>query len=188
MVLAKIPRKKKSSRGSGAIVFRSISLRKTWISYRNEIGGYRPRTPVSFLCANRCRSTRYEKSHDTQLRVFKIKCLLLTGYRIRLHFDGYSDSHDYWLNADSENLFPCGWCEKNGQKLRPPKHYDLPQNNQPSSSPPSSGQQPAASSTHTRIFSWPQYLKFTSSVAAPRHLFISMQHEVTFFFTLTHSI
>jgi hypothetical protein len=96
-----------------------------------------------------------------------------------LHFDGYSDSHDFWLNADSENLFHCGWCEKNGQKLRPPKHYDLaPSQSTSSPLPPNQQQASSQAVTHGRTFSWPQYLKFTSSAAAPRHLFISAQNEV----------
>ena len=43
------------------------------------------------------------------------------GPRLRLHFDGYSDSYDFWENANSENLFPVGWCMKNNQCLLPPK-------------------------------------------------------------------
>ena len=43
------------------------------------------------------------------------------GPRLRLHFDGYSDSYDFWENANSENLFPVGWCLKNNQCLVPPK-------------------------------------------------------------------
>lgn len=43
------------------------------------------------------------------------------GYRIRLHFDGYSECYDFWSNADSPFIFPVGWCEKNGKPLQPPK-------------------------------------------------------------------
>lgn len=82
--------------------------------------------------------------------------VLRAGYRIRLHFDGYSDSYDHWVNADSENIFPCGWCEKNGQKLLPPKNHDS-----------------------TKPFNWTQYLKQTGVVAAPRHLCASTQNEVS---------
>ena len=45
------------------------------------------------------------------------------GYRIRLHFDGYSDSHDYWENANSRNIFPPGWCKQHQQRLEPPKDW-----------------------------------------------------------------
>jgi hypothetical protein len=113
---------------------------------------------------------------------YQLILIKIQGYRIRLHFDGYSDSHDFWLNADSENLFHCGWCEKNGQKLRPPKHYDLaPSQSTSSPLPPHQQQGSSQASTHGRTFSWPQYLKFTSSTSAPRHLFISAQNEVNHF-------
>ena len=45
----------------------------------------------------------------------------VVGPRLRLHFDGYSDSYDFWENCNSENLFPVGWCSKNNQRLVPPK-------------------------------------------------------------------
>lgn len=69
------------------------------------------------------------------------------GYRMRLHFDEYPDVYDYWVNADSLDIFPPGWCEKNGRALKPP-------GNMTSSS-----------------FSWPLYLKQMRAVAAPRNLF-----------------
>ena len=43
------------------------------------------------------------------------------GTRLRLHFDGWSESYDFWTSADSPFLFHVGWCEKNGQKLHPPR-------------------------------------------------------------------
>lgn len=43
------------------------------------------------------------------------------GTRLRLHFDGWSESYDFWTSADSPFLFHIGWCEKNGQKLHPPR-------------------------------------------------------------------
>lgn len=43
------------------------------------------------------------------------------GYRIKLHFDGYSDCYDFWVNADALDIHPVGWCEKTGHKLHPPK-------------------------------------------------------------------
>ncbi|XP_067867686.1 lethal(3)malignant brain tumor-like protein 4 isoform X3 [Heterodontus francisci] len=45
------------------------------------------------------------------------------GYRIRLHFDGYSECYDFWVNADSPDIHPFGWCEKTGHKLHLPKGY-----------------------------------------------------------------
>ncbi|XP_021915653.1 lethal(3)malignant brain tumor-like protein 3 isoform X2 [Zootermopsis nevadensis] len=69
------------------------------------------------------------------------------GYRIRLHFDGYSDNYDFWVNADSMDIFPAGWCEKNNHRLHPPRGYT-----------------PAT-------FNWSSYLKQCRAQAAPRNLF-----------------
>ncbi|CAB4068327.1 NMD3 [Lepeophtheirus salmonis] len=33
------------------------------------------------------------------------------GYRLRLHFDGFPDSYDFWECGDSPNIFPAGWSE-----------------------------------------------------------------------------
>lgn len=43
------------------------------------------------------------------------------GYRLRLHFDGYSDCHDFWVNANSPDIHAAGWCESTGHKLHTPK-------------------------------------------------------------------
>lgn len=43
------------------------------------------------------------------------------GTRLRLHFDGWSESYDFWTSADSPFIFHVGWCEKNAQKLHPPR-------------------------------------------------------------------
>lgn len=43
------------------------------------------------------------------------------GYRLRLHFDGYSDCHDFWVNANSPDIHTAGWCESTGHKLHTPK-------------------------------------------------------------------
>lgn len=52
-------------------------------------------------------------------------CLFLVlqviGYRLRLHIDGYSECYDFWVNADSPDIRPAGWCESTGRKLHPPK-------------------------------------------------------------------
>lgn len=71
----------------------------------------------------------------------------VTGYRIRLHFDGYPENYDFWTNADSMDIFPAGWCEKYGHTLHPPPTYT------------------------TEDFNWNNYLKQTKSTAAPKHLF-----------------
>ncbi len=47
--------------------------------------------------------------------------LQVVGHRIRLHFDKYSDCYDFWVNSNSPDIHPVGWCEKTGHKLHPPK-------------------------------------------------------------------
>ncbi|KAB1262482.1 Lethalmalignant brain tumor-like protein 1 [Camelus dromedarius] len=74
------------------------------------------------------------------------------GYRLRLHFDGYSECHDFWINANSPDIHPAGWFEKTGHKLQPPKGYKEEE------------------------FSWSQYLRSTRAQAAPKHLFVSQSH------------
>lgn len=77
------------------------------------------------------------------------------GYRMRLHFDDYPDVYDFWVNADSIDMFPPGWCEKNGRVLRPPATWGA------------------------AAFSWPLYLKQVRAVAAPRHLFAHVNNNVS---------
>ncbi|XP_067324254.1 lethal(3)malignant brain tumor-like protein 1 isoform X2 [Anolis sagrei] len=73
------------------------------------------------------------------------------GYRMRLHFDGYSECHDFWLNANSPNIHPAGWFEKTGHKLQPPKALGYKEDE----------------------FNWANYLKITKAQAAPKHLFVT---------------
>lgn len=69
------------------------------------------------------------------------------GYRIRLHFDGYPECYDFWVNADSPDIHPVGWCEKTSHKLLPPKGYKEGE------------------------FNWAAYLKNCKAQAAPKTLF-----------------
>ncbi|XP_049627118.1 lethal(3)malignant brain tumor-like protein 3 [Suncus etruscus] len=69
------------------------------------------------------------------------------GYRIKLHFDGYPDCYDFWVNADALDIHPVGWCEKTGHKLHPPKGYKEEE------------------------FNWQTYLKTCKAQAAPKSLF-----------------
>ncbi|XP_067386831.1 lethal(3)malignant brain tumor-like protein 3 [Emydura macquarii macquarii] len=77
------------------------------------------------------------------------------GYRMRLHFDGYSEYYDFWVNADSPDIHPVGWCEKTGHKLLPPKGYKEGE------------------------FNWALYLKNCKTQAAPKNLFKTLSTPVT---------
>lgn len=71
------------------------------------------------------------------------------GYRLRLHFDGYSDCHDFWVNANSSDIHPAGWCEATGHKLHTPK------------------------GCKEEEFTWANYLRMTKAQVAPKELFAS---------------
>uniref|UniRef100_A0A8C5LHT6 SAM domain-containing protein n=1 Tax=Leptobrachium leishanense TaxID=445787 RepID=A0A8C5LHT6_9ANUR len=77
------------------------------------------------------------------------------GYRIRLHFDGYPDCYDFWINADSPDIHPVGWCEKTGHKLLPPKSYKDSE------------------------FNWSSYLKLNKAQPALKTAFKSYNMPVT---------
>ncbi|KAG9328941.1 hypothetical protein JZ751_009152 [Albula glossodonta] len=77
------------------------------------------------------------------------------GYRIRLHFDGYPECYDFWVNADSWDVKPAGWCEKNGHKLLLPK------------------------GCREGEFNWSTYVKNCRGQIAPKHLFKSLNTSVT---------
>lgn len=77
----------------------------------------------------------------------------ICGFRIRLHFDGYSECYDFWSNADSAFLFPVGWCEENNRNLQPPKGFTA------------------------EGFNWQNYLKLSKAIAAPRSLFNNLPKE-----------
>lgn len=53
--------------------------------------------------------------------IIVIVVVQVCGYRLRLHFDGYSDCHDFWVNANSADIHPPGWCESTEHKLQTPK-------------------------------------------------------------------
>ncbi|XP_072135787.1 lethal(3)malignant brain tumor-like protein 1 [Mobula birostris] len=86
---------------------------------------------------------------------FVLTVFEVCGYRLRLHFDGYSECHDFWVNADSPDIHPAGWCEKTGHRLYLPRGYKEEE------------------------FNWPNYLRITKSQAAPKQLFINQNIMVT---------
>ncbi|XP_014834789.1 PREDICTED: lethal(3)malignant brain tumor-like protein 4 [Poecilia mexicana] len=69
------------------------------------------------------------------------------GCRLRLHIDGYSECYDFWVNADSPDIRPAGWCREHRHKLHPPKGHSETE------------------------FDWQDYLQSSGSLAAPPTLF-----------------
>ncbi|XP_056115226.1 lethal(3)malignant brain tumor-like protein 3 isoform X1 [Rhinichthys klamathensis goyatoka] len=77
------------------------------------------------------------------------------GHRIRLHFDKYSDCYDFWVNSNSPDIHPVGWCEKTGHKLHPPKGMK------------------------DEEFSWSSFIKLNKIQTAPKALFQNQNMTVT---------
>uniref|UniRef100_A0A8B9K4P0 L3MBTL histone methyl-lysine binding protein 4 n=1 Tax=Astyanax mexicanus TaxID=7994 RepID=A0A8B9K4P0_ASTMX len=71
------------------------------------------------------------------------------GCRLRLRIDSYAECYDFWVNADSPDIRPVGWCESTGHKLHPPKGYKINE------------------------FDWEKYLEACNAQAAPKNLFKS---------------
>ncbi|KTG40056.1 hypothetical protein cypCar_00002498 [Cyprinus carpio] len=90
------------------------------------------------------------------------------GHRIRLHFDKYSDCYDFWVNSNSPDIHPVGWCEKTGHKLHPPK-----------------GKRHQRFKEHPQFrmkdeeFSWSSYIKLNKIQTAPKALFQNQNMTVT---------
>ncbi|CAO1367507.1 unnamed protein product [Diamesa serratosioi] len=70
----------------------------------------------------------------------------LQGYRIKLHFDGSTILYDFWVNADSKNIFPAGFCRSSSRTLQAPPKFKI-------------------------NFNWAEYLVATNSVSAHRNCF-----------------
>lgn len=41
-------------------------------------------------------------------------------YRLKIRFDGWPETHAYWVDDDSPDIHPVGWCSKTGHPLEPP--------------------------------------------------------------------
>ncbi|XP_018417285.1 PREDICTED: MBT domain-containing protein 1 isoform X2 [Nanorana parkeri] len=39
---------------------------------------------------------------------------------LRIHFDGWEDEYDQWVDCESSDLYPVGWCQLTGYQLQPP--------------------------------------------------------------------
>uniref|UniRef100_A0AAZ3QXW4 SAM domain-containing protein n=1 Tax=Oncorhynchus tshawytscha TaxID=74940 RepID=A0AAZ3QXW4_ONCTS len=79
----------------------------------------------------------------------------VSGHRIRLHFDKNLDCYDFWVNSNSADIHPVGWCEKTGHKLHPPKGMK------------------------DEEFVWSSYIKQSKAQAAPKALFENQNTTVT---------
>ncbi|XP_055085574.1 lethal(3)malignant brain tumor-like protein 2 isoform X2 [Periophthalmus magnuspinnatus] len=47
------------------------------------------------------------------------------GRLLLIHFDGWDDEFDQWVDCQSSDIYPIGWCELVGLQLQPPPGLDL---------------------------------------------------------------
>jgi hypothetical protein len=45
----------------------------------------------------------------------------VVGRLLKVHFDGWEEEYDQWLDCDSPDMYPVGWCELVGHKLEGPR-------------------------------------------------------------------
>jgi len=41
-------------------------------------------------------------------------------HRVKIHFSGWDGAYDYWVDDDSPDLHPVGWCESTSHPLQSP--------------------------------------------------------------------
>ncbi|KAL1506365.1 hypothetical protein ABEB36_005740 [Hypothenemus hampei] len=44
----------------------------------------------------------------------------VVGRLLKVHFDGWEDEFDQWLDCESSDIYPVGWCQSVGHKLEGP--------------------------------------------------------------------
>ena len=44
----------------------------------------------------------------------------IEAHRFLVHFDGWSNVYDYWVDDDCPDIHPPGWCSKTGHPLTTP--------------------------------------------------------------------
>lgn len=44
-------------------------------------------------------------------------------HRVKVHFDGWHEKFDFWVDSDLPDLHPVGWCSRTGHPLEPPPTY-----------------------------------------------------------------
>ncbi|XP_064607601.1 MBT domain-containing protein 1-like isoform X2 [Liolophura sinensis] len=51
----------------------------------------------------------------------------VVGRLLRIHFDGWESDYDQWVDCETPDLYPVGWCEMMGYNLEGPRVRDVSQ-------------------------------------------------------------
>lgn len=98
--------------------------------YREESSGAAPATPNPQLRVG----MRVEAADLMDSRLVCVATVAqVAGRLVRIHFDGWTDEFDQWMDSSSSELYPVGWCELAGYRLETPEAGNLHQS-QPTSS------------------------------------------------------
>ena len=89
--------------------------------------------------------------HQSLITLVSVVSIL--GYRLCLHFEGFSSINDFWVNCDSPFIFPCGFCEKTGRSLATPLGFEA------------------------KDFNWRSYAKDKGFTIAPESAFVDIVYE-----------
>jgi hypothetical protein len=46
----------------------------------------------------------------------------VVGRLLRIHFDGWETEYDQWVDCQSPDIYPVGWCDMVGYSLEGPRH------------------------------------------------------------------
>lgn len=57
---------------------------------------------------------------------------MTVGRLLKIHFDGWTDDYDQWMDCASPDIYPVGWCGLNSYNLNcPPKAAKGPEKKKP---------------------------------------------------------
>ncbi|XP_032592083.1 polycomb protein Sfmbt isoform X2 [Drosophila grimshawi] len=59
----------------------------------------------------------------------------VVGRLLKVHFDGWTDEYDQWLDCESADIYPAGWCVLVGHKLEGPPRISHQQVTKPAPKP-----------------------------------------------------
>ncbi|XP_058533013.1 lethal(3)malignant brain tumor-like protein 4 [Ochotona princeps] len=77
---------------------------------------FKMRSPHGFLP-----NMRLEVVDKRNPRLIRVASIIdVDDQRIKVHFDGWDHKYDYWIDADSPDIHPVGWCDVTGHPLEVP--------------------------------------------------------------------
>ncbi|XP_029778541.1 lethal(3)malignant brain tumor-like protein 4 isoform X3 [Suricata suricatta] len=87
---------------------------------------FKMRPPHGFLP-----SMRLEAVDRRNPRLIRVATVIdVDEQRLKVHFDGWDHKYDYWMDADSPDIHPIGWCDITGHPLEVPYQYSAEQTQQ----------------------------------------------------------